>query len=123
MLVKLRWKRGPEPDAPAFVAATRTDFARYRDMPAATIAALRLRRAVPRAVGQIGLGLAMESPDELRAFLGSPEHVAVVELFRNRVRVRSETWALSRFVQRDAWRTAIARLATDQEDESPPSSR
>ncbi|MDT5236654.1 MAG: hypothetical protein QOF47_2641 [Mycobacterium sp.] len=137
MLLKLRWKPGPATDAPAFVAATRTDFARYRDIAPAALAALRLRRAVPRSIGQIGLGLAMappwrkttwsisawSSPDELRAFLGSPEHVAVVERFRNRVRGRSETWTVSPFVRRDAWRTAIARLATDQEDESAPSSR
>jgi len=134
VLVKLRWKRGPEPDAPAFVAATRTDFARYRDMPTAAVAALRLRHAVPRTVGQIGLSLAMEppwrkttwsisawsSPDELRAFLGSPEHVAIVRRFRHRVSVRSETWTVSRFVRRDAWHTATARLATNQADDSAP---
>jgi hypothetical protein len=130
VLVRLPWKRGPAPPTAAFVAVTRTDFARHRDIPAAFANALRLRRAFPRTPGAIGLSLAMgapwrkrtwsisawSTPEDLQRFLGSPEHVAIVRRFRGRVTVRSETWPVPRFVLRDAWRTGREQLAGDPTD-------
>ena len=130
MLVRLPWKRGTAADSPAVVAVTRTDFHRYRDMPSATVAALRLRRALPRTSGAIGLALAMEAPwrrrswsisawstdAELQAFIHSPEHLAIVRRFRHRVTVQSETWAVPRFALREAWREAARRFRVDPRD-------
>jgi hypothetical protein len=124
MILKLPWKPGPAPTSPAVVAVTRTDFARFRDMPRASILALRLRRALPRTEGAIGLVLAMEppwrrrswsisawsTPEELRAFLTSPEHLAIVRQFRDKVTVRSETWTVSQLVLADAWIEASRRF-------------
>ncbi|MEY2404035.1 MAG: hypothetical protein QOD38_1586 [Acidimicrobiaceae bacterium] len=130
MLVKLPWKRGTATDGPVVVAVTRTDFARYRDMPGAMVAALRLRRAVPRTPGAIGLTLAVEAPwrrrswsisawstdAELQAFIHSPEHLAIVRRYRHRLTVQSETWTVSRFALREAWREAARRFRADPRD-------
>lgn len=109
MIVKLPWKPGPAAGAATLAAVTRSDFARYRDMPAAFVAALRLRRAIAHTPGAAGLSLGVEltlrrrtwsrseweSADALRAFLRSPAHVAVVRRFRGRVAITSETWPLA----------------------------
>jgi hypothetical protein len=130
VLVKLPWKRGTAADAPAVVAVTRTDFARYRDMPSAMVAALRLRRALPHTSGAIGLALAVEaswrrrswsisawSTDaELQAFIHSPEHLAIVRRFGHRVTVHGETWAVPQFALREAWREAAHRFRVDPRD-------
>jgi heme-degrading monooxygenase HmoA len=97
---------------------TCTDFARFRDMPGAALAALRLRRAFPSTAGAIGLSLAMqpfarrswsisawESEAHLRSFLGSPAHVAIVRQYRTSVRVSSTVATVERFQLKEAWRT------------------
>jgi hypothetical protein len=101
---------------------TQTDFNRFRDMPAAGLAVLRLRRALLSTPGAIGLSLAVqplarrswsisawESEEHLRRFLGSPEHVAIVRRFRPFVSVSSRTWSVDHFRLKDAWRTSSWR--------------
>jgi heme-degrading monooxygenase HmoA len=98
---------------------TCTDFERFRDMPGAALAALRLRRAFPSTTGAIGLSLAVqplarrswsisawETEEHLRDFLGSPAHIAIVRRYRTSVRVRSTTSIVERFQLKQAWRTA-----------------
>jgi heme-degrading monooxygenase HmoA len=97
---------------------TRTDFDRYRDMPGAALAALRFRHALPSTQGAIGLSLAVqplarrtwsisawETEDDLRRFLGSSAHVAIVREYRTRVRVTSTLSKVERFHLRQVWRT------------------
>jgi hypothetical protein len=96
---------------------TCTDFERYRDMPGAALAALRLRRAFPSTTGGIGLGLAVqplarrtwsisawETEHHLRDFLASPAHIAPVRRYRARVRVESTISTVERFDARRVWR-------------------
>jgi heme-degrading monooxygenase HmoA len=97
---------------------TCTDFERFRDMPGAGLAALRLRRAFPSTTGAIGLSLAVqplarrtwsisawETEEHLRRFLGSAAHIAIVRHYRTRVRVRSTISTVERFQPKQAWRT------------------
>jgi hypothetical protein len=119
MLLRSRWKRGPSCGPAAFVAVTRTDFSRYRDMPGATLAALRLRRAIPDTAGAIGVSLAVHvarrrtysvsawrTDQDLRQFLRSPAHLRIVSKYRTRVTVRGDSWTVDHFVLGDAWRAA-----------------
>jgi len=119
MLLTARWKRGPAPGPAALVAVTRTDFSRYRDMPGATLAALRLRRAIPHTPGAVGVALALQfgrrrtysvsawqTDEHLRHFLRSPAHLAIVTKYRTRVTVRGDSWTVEHFVLSDAWHAA-----------------
>jgi hypothetical protein len=119
MFLKSRWKRGPASGPAALVAVTRTDFSRYRDMPGATLAALRLRRAIPTTLGAIGVSLALQLPprttwsvsawqtdEHLHQFLSSPAHLAIVTKYRARVTVRGERWTGEPFILSDALRAA-----------------
>lgn len=119
MRLRIPWKRGPGCGPSAVVAITRTDFDRFRDMPGAALAALRLRRAFPSTPGAIGLSLAMqplarrswsisvwETEEHLRRFLGSRSHVEVVRHYRSNVRVNSSVSTVERFQLQQAWRIA-----------------
>jgi hypothetical protein len=123
--IRLRWKQGGCKglhDVLVF-SATKTEFARYRDLPRASLAALRLRRMWPGLDGAVGVGLQMDVlrrrswsvsiwSDEgaLTRFLQSPAHVETVTRFRERVEVRSRTWTASRTSPRGAWAEAKRRL-------------
>lgn len=119
MRLRIPWKPGPGRGPAAVVAMTCTDFDRYRDMPGAALAALRLRRAFPSTQGAIGLSLALqplarrswsisawESEEHLRRFLSSPAHLAIVRQYRSNVRVSSTVSTVERFQLKQAWRTA-----------------
>jgi heme-degrading monooxygenase HmoA len=119
---RLRWAPGPSRRTAGVVSATQTDFARFRDIPGAVLAALRLRRLVRRAPGAIGVSLSMrplkkrgwsvsawETEADLRGFLRSTAHQATARRFRSRVVVRSELWAVDRFDLAVAWHQADAR--------------
>ena len=99
---------------------TCTDFERFRDMPGAALAALRLRRAFPSTHGAIGLSLAVQpfarrswsisawkTEEHVRRFLGSPAHVAIVRRYRSNVRVSSTLSTVERFQLKHAWSTAL----------------
>jgi heme-degrading monooxygenase HmoA len=123
MTFRLPWAAGPGHDTDVLVSATQTDFARFRDMPGAIIAALRLRRAIRTAPGAVGVSLAMrptqrrgwsvsawEADADLHRFLQSPAHRATARRYRSRVTVRGESWRVDRFHLADAWHQASARL-------------
>jgi heme-degrading monooxygenase HmoA len=123
MTFRLRWAAGPGRDTDVLVSATRTDFERFRDMPGAIMAALRLRRAIRTAPGAVGVSLAMrptqrrgwsvsawEAEADLHRFLQSPAHQVTARRFRSCVTVRGESWRVERFDLADAWRQASVRL-------------
>jgi hypothetical protein len=106
-VLSLPWKPGAVtmPSGEVVVAVTESRARSYRDLPAAAVAALRLRAGWRSREGAVGLWLGArplerrtfsisvwQSEDHLRRFLASPEHVAIVRRFRGRLRVRSETW-------------------------------
>jgi heme-degrading monooxygenase HmoA len=119
MRLRIPWKQGPGRGPSAVVAMTCTNFERFRDMPGAALAALRLRRAFPSTQGAIGLSLALqplarrswsisawETEEHLRRFLGSPAHVAIVRQYRSNVHVSSTISTVERFQLKTAWRDA-----------------
>ena len=121
MRLRIPWKHGPGRGPLAVVAMTCTDFERYRDMPGAALAALRLRRAFRLTTGAIGLGLAVqplarrtwsisawEAEEHLRRFLGLRAHIAVVRQYRTSVRVSSTISTVERFQLKQAWRAIEA---------------
>jgi heme-degrading monooxygenase HmoA len=107
------------------VSATQSEFARFRDMPGAVVAALRLRRQLRHTPGAIGVSLAMrplrrrswsvsawESEADLHRFLRSAPHRATVRRYRDHMRVMSELWRADRFDLDDAWREVSQRFAS-----------
>jgi heme-degrading monooxygenase HmoA len=135
MTFRLRWAAGPGRDTDVLVSATRTDFERFRDMPGAIMAALRLRRAIRTAPGAVGVSLAMrptqrrgwsvsawEADADLRRFLQSPAHQATARRYRWCVAVRGESWRVDRFDLADVWRQVSVRLGPLRLD-PPKSSR
>jgi hypothetical protein len=122
MRIRIPWKRGPGRGPSALVSMTRTDFKRFRDMPGAAVAALRLRRAFPSTEGAIGLSLAVqplarrswsisawETEEHLHRFVGSATHLAIVRQFQPKVSVSSASWTVDQFHLKEAWRTAAQR--------------
>ena len=120
MRLRIPWKRGPGRGPSAIVAMTCTDFERFRDMPGAALAALRLRRAFPSTQGAIGISLAVqplarrswsisawETREHLRRFLASPAHVDVVRRYRSSVRVTSTISSVEHFHLKKAWSEAV----------------
>jgi len=121
---RLPWAAGPSVSADCLVSATETYFARFRDMPGATVAALRLRRAFRSMPGAIGVSLAMrplqrrswsisawETEADLRRFLHSAAHRATVRRYRPHVTVRSDAWRVDRFDLSEAIREAETRFS------------
>jgi heme-degrading monooxygenase HmoA len=107
------------------VSATQSEFTRFRDMPGAVVAALRLRRHLRRTQGAIGVSLAMrplrrrswsvsawESEADLHRFLRSAAHRATVRRYRDHMRVMSELWRADRFDLAEAWRETNERFGS-----------
>jgi heme-degrading monooxygenase HmoA len=126
-VIRLPWARGPSRENGGVVSATQSDFARFRDMPGAVVAALRLRRQLRRTPGAISVSLAMrplrrrswsvsawESEADLRRFLRSASHRATVQRYRDHMRVRSEQWRAEGFDLADAWREASERFESSK---------
>src|SRR3954453_9414390 len=99
-MLRYDWKQGPAAGASGtvVVSATKFTYRRFRDMPAVIVHGWRLRRgwgARPGAVGLITAGEPLRrvtyslsvwtSEDDLRRFLGSPEHVELVRGYRRRL--------------------------------------
>lgn len=110
-LVRAGWKAGPCAEHAGGVVVSFTDFtfARWRDLPYAWLAAMRLRRTWPRLEGAVGLMLWAKplsrrsgsisiwtSEADLRRFVSSPVHAAITRRYRSRMTGTSLTWQSDR---------------------------
>lgn len=116
--------RAERADGPVLVSVTELRSHRWRDLPRVYRDALRLRRAWPGLDGAVGMWLWVRplrrrsgsvslwcTEADLRAFLGTPAHVAVMRRHREGSTVRSSQWTGEAGSRRDAWRRAAAWLA------------
>jgi heme-degrading monooxygenase HmoA len=99
MSLTLRWSAGPATsDGRAVVQVSRLALRRRRDVPGFLWAAVRLRRAVRRADGALGVSLvaqpwratfwtlsAWTDPEAITAFMRSDAHLAVMRTYRDRM--------------------------------------
>jgi hypothetical protein len=105
------------------ISVTEFAMSRARDLPAAYVAAARLRRAWPGLSGAVGLWLWAEptakrsgavsvwqSEEDLGRFVSWPVHVAIMHRFRAAGTLSSVVWAADRFVAEHVWREAAGRL-------------
>jgi cation diffusion facilitator CzcD-associated flavoprotein CzcO len=111
-MLNIPWKTGAAAAerGAVLMAATETRVGRYRDLPGAAIAAMRLRRGWPTLDGAVALSLAAQpltrttrsisvwqSEEHLLQFLRSPAHLAIVRRYRGRLSIRSATWSSESF--------------------------
>jgi hypothetical protein len=122
MVIKLGWKTGPAaPRDAGLVSVTRTEVARWRDVPGILWRGSGLRSGWPRLAGAVGVQVGLDlrtrttftvslwtDADALRAFLRSGAHQAAVARYRDRVTVHGETWTTDRFDRAAAWARAAA---------------
>jgi hypothetical protein len=111
-MLNIPWKTGAAAAerGTVLMAATETRVGRYRDLPGAAIAAMRLRRGWPTLDGAVALSLAAQpltrttrsisvwqSEEHLLQFLRSPAHLAIVRRYRGRLSIRSAIWSSESF--------------------------
>jgi dimethylaniline monooxygenase (N-oxide forming) len=142
-MLRIPWKAGPGRAAhgPVFISVTELALDRWRDLPRAYLAGLRLRRRWPGMQGAVGLWLwarplarragsvsVWKSEEDLSRFLRSPVHVAIVRRYRRAGTVRSCAWRADRFDPTSAWRRAAhylngarPRSSGAEDDEHRPS--
>lgn len=108
----------------AVAQVSRLELRRARDIPAFLLTALRLRRAVLRTPGALGVSLRAQpsrrtfwtlsswrDTDAIAAFTRSPEHVEVMRAFRDRMRgSHFHTWWLAEGAGAPDWADALDRL-------------
>jgi PPOX class probable F420-dependent enzyme len=124
-MITLPWKPGVAPDhgGPGVVSATRTEIARYRDIPGIVLRGHVLRSGWSQFEGSVGVKLGLdpirkvswsvsmwETREDLRDFVQSPLHLAIHAPYRDRMSVRGRQWETERFERRGAWREAKRRL-------------
>ncbi|MGW4791900.1 hypothetical protein ACWEPC_05725 [Nonomuraea sp. NPDC004297] len=122
-----RWTPGEAAGTPGSVLVSVTDFQadRLRDLPGVYRAGLALRRAWPELPGAVGMWLWTEplrgrcgsvsiwlDEQALRRFVGRPEHVAIMQRYRGRGRLRSTTWMTTQS-DRGIWAKARAYLSEE----------
>jgi heme-degrading monooxygenase HmoA len=121
------WRNGPRQDASGPVFVSVTDFVadRWRDLPRIYWEALRLRSGWPTLPGAVGLCLwtkplqrrsgsvsLWHDEDDVRAFIGTPLHVAIMKRNRGHGTLVATSWTESTAVsRRTVWQRAAARLA------------
>src|SRR5436305_11440190 len=125
MQVGRLWKTGAGPPPDGAVHVSMNDFLihSWRDVPRVALAGMRFRRAWPRTEGALGLWFAAlgpgrrqvsvsvwRSPDDLRRFVRSPDHLEVMREFRGRGDLFTNAWTADRFDRALIWRQAEDRL-------------
>jgi hypothetical protein len=109
---------------PVFVSVTDFVADRWRDLPRIYWEALRLRAGWPALPGAVGLCLwakplqrrsgsvsVWRGEDDLRAFIGTPLHVAIMKRNRGHGTLVATSWTERTAVSRRAvWQRAAARL-------------
>src|SRR5947209_3923118 len=128
-MLRTSWRSGAAHDAepPFVVSATRFVYGRRRYLPLVSYHAWQLRRGWGSRQGAVGLLTGAEAlrpvtysvslwsrEEDLRRFLGAPEHVRLMRDFRARlVESTSVTWSVDRVAPEDAWQEALRRLDDD----------
>jgi hypothetical protein len=125
-LASALWKAGaPEPPAgPVHVSMNDYLIHRFRDVPRVAREGLQLRRRWPRIEGALGLWFASQrfgrrqisvsvwrSPEELRTFVVSPDHLRIMREFKDAGLLYTTTWTAECFDPLLIWRQASNRLA------------
>lgn len=96
---------------------------RVLDVPRVAREGLRFRRAWPRTEGALGLWVASwrggrrqvsisvwRSPQDLRAFVRSPDHLRIMREFRTTGDLITNAWAAERLDRAMIWAQAVDRL-------------
>lgn len=120
------WKDGPLVDTDAVVLVSVTDFTAHHwyDLPAIYWEALRLRWNWPQMSGAVGLWVwtkplqkrsgsvsVWRGDDDLKAFVATPYHVAVMRRNRSRGRLTAHSHTESAYSRRRVWQRAAQQLA------------
>jgi hypothetical protein len=118
------WKTGRPDAAHGAVHVSMNDYLihRLRDVPRVAREGLRLRR--PEIDGALGLWMAAfragrrqvsisvwRTPEDLRRFVQSAEHVRIMREFRSAGALHTVAWTAERFDRALIWRQAADRLA------------
>jgi hypothetical protein len=124
-LAEASWKAGPAApsEGVALVSLTDFTFARWRDLPGAWLAAARLRHGWRKHDRAIGLMLwaqpwrrrsgsisIWQNEAELRHFIRTPEHVAIMRGYRTRMSGTAVTWHTDHFSRADVLDDARRRV-------------
>ena len=119
------WKTGALEPGPGPVHVSMNDYLihRFRDVPRVAREGLRLRRSWPRTEGALGLWVASfrggrrqvsisvwRTPEDLRRFVRSPEHVRIMREFEHAGALHTNAWTAECFDADLIWRQATDRL-------------
>lgn len=120
------WRRGALPPVAGPVHVSMNDYLihRRRDIVRVAREGFRLRRGWPKVEGALGLWFAASrrgrrqvsvsiwrNPQDLRQFVGSPEHVRIMREFRGAGDLHTNAWTAERFDPALIWGQAQDRLA------------
>jgi hypothetical protein len=120
------WKSGTSDPVHGPVHVSMNDYLihRLRDIPRVAWEGIRLRRRWPETEGALGLWMAAlgtgrrqvsvsiwRSPEDLRRFVRSPEHLRIMREYRRTGDLHTNAWAAERFDRDLIWRQARERLA------------
>ena len=126
MRLNALWKAGqPEPArGPVHVSMNDYLIHRLRDVPRVAREGLRRRRRWPEIDGALGLWRAAfrrgrrqvsisvwRTPEDLRRFVRSPEHVRIMRAFEDAGALHTNAWTAERFDPELVWQQASDRLA------------
>jgi hypothetical protein len=119
------WKPGAGTGAgPVHVSMNDYLIHRARDIPRVAYEGMRLRGRWPEIEGTLGLWFAVfrlgrrqvsvsvwRSPEDLRRFVRSPEHLRIMREYRDAGDLHTNAWAAERVDRELIWRQATDRLA------------
>jgi hypothetical protein len=120
------WKSGTTDAVQGPVHVSMNDYLihRWRDIPRVAWEGMRLRRRWPETEGALGLWMAAmgsgrrqvsvsvwRSPEDLRRFVRTPEHLRIMREYRSAGDLHTNAWTAERFDRDLIWRQAKDRLA------------
>jgi hypothetical protein len=119
------WKSGAPASHAGPVHVSMNDYLvhRWRDVPRVAREGMRLRRRWPQTEGALGLWFATidnprrqvsvsvwRSPEDLRRFVGSPEHLRIMREHRGTGALFTNAWTAERLDRELIWQQAVDRL-------------